>query len=155
MTCPESHCELVAKVGQESRFPDFQAGGHSSEPLTSTLTFPLPLHHLGPLADAQTHSTLQPLRAFAPAVPPAWHTLSGSTLPGQLFSRFQRKWKHLIWAALPESLCLSGLGSWVNFWYLLCGRIYVSASPFDSRLPESKDSFFSISVTLHPTQGLV
>lgn len=107
MTRPESHCQLVAKVGQASRFPDFQARGHSSEPCCPCEHPGLPSSSLtrGPLTTAWTRSTLPALpcpRAFAPAVPPAWHTLSGSTLPGKRFTPSQRKWKHLICTAVLE-----------------------------------------------------
>lgn len=98
----------------------------------------------------QTRSALSCLCAFAPAVPPAWHALPGSTLPGKLPPPSRGSG-----SVLSGSLTrITRPCSWVNFWYLLYCEIYVSASPFHSRLPEGKDAFLFISVSQQPAQGV-
>ena len=123
-----------------------QARVHSAEPCCP---FSFPNTTWGFWRVLWTRSTLSRLHAFAPAVPPAWHVLPGRTLPNKLPPPSRGS------GSIPPGRLtqIRGPGWWVNFWYLSHCEIYVSACPFDSRLPEGKDSFLFISVSQQPAQG--
>lgn len=140
--------------GKDGTGTTLWAGGHSSEPHCPhghlRLPFSTPTH--GPLANAWISS--QPsgplhLLFHLPGTP----FLGVPCLANSLPLPEEVEASHL--GSLTRTLCLAGPCLRVNFWKLLHCGMYVSVSPFDFRLPEGRDLFLFISVSLHPAQGPV